>query len=220
MKKKPTENRRSKPGQKKKLPSKPKPRKRTKHKQPYRRTGYRLTLKQEGFCHTYMETGNMSEAYRKNYNCSRMKPETVNRKAKELMDSGKISARIRKLQDELKHVSNIEKERLLYELEAILQSKITDYVEIKDGKLQFKDFDKLTEQQVRAIESVKDTKYGIELRLHGKSWTLDRICKMLGYEAPKKIDHTTKGEKIQQENKIIILPSNERDNANLEKNGD
>jgi phage terminase small subunit len=57
-----------------------------------------LTPKQEMFCLKYIETGNASEAYRQSYDAEDMKPETVNRKAKELIDNGKIAARVKKLQ--------------------------------------------------------------------------------------------------------------------------
>ena len=60
-------------------------------------TAGRLTQKQENFCFAYIETGNASEAYRKAYNADGMKPETVNRKAKELLDNGKITARLEEL---------------------------------------------------------------------------------------------------------------------------
>ena len=56
-----------------------------------------LTQKQEVFCLAYIETGNASEAYRRAYAAEKMKPESINRKAKELMDSGKIAARIAEL---------------------------------------------------------------------------------------------------------------------------
>lgn len=42
----------------------------------------------------YVETGNASEAYRRTYNAGNMKPETVKRKAAELMDNGNITATI------------------------------------------------------------------------------------------------------------------------------
>ncbi len=57
-----------------------------------------LTIKQENFCTSYVETGNASEAYRRAYNTGNMKPATVNRKAKELLDNGKITARVEGLQ--------------------------------------------------------------------------------------------------------------------------
>lgn len=56
-----------------------------------------LTPKQESFCLAYLETGNASEAYRRSYNAGKMKPDSISRKAKELVDNGKIAARIEEL---------------------------------------------------------------------------------------------------------------------------
>lgn len=56
-----------------------------------------LTPKQEAFALAYVETGNASEAYRRAYNAGNMKPETVNRTAKELMDNPKIAARVHEI---------------------------------------------------------------------------------------------------------------------------
>ena len=62
------------------------------------------TSKQEKFCITYVtEGGSLSDAYRAAYNCEKMKPESVNRKAAELMANGKISARISELRAEARH---------------------------------------------------------------------------------------------------------------------
>ena len=61
-----------------------------------------LTLKQETFCHKYIEAGNATEAYRRSYNAGSMKPATINRKASELMSNGKITARISDLKREHK----------------------------------------------------------------------------------------------------------------------
>jgi phage terminase small subunit len=56
-----------------------------------------LTPKQHKFCLKYVEGGNASLAYREVYNCSGSKPSTVSRKAKELLDNGKITATINEL---------------------------------------------------------------------------------------------------------------------------
>ena len=58
---------------------------------------YQLTVKQEKFCQEYVKIGNASEAYRIAYNTSGMLPATVNRRAKDLMDNGKIRARTEEL---------------------------------------------------------------------------------------------------------------------------
>ncbi len=61
----------------------------------------KLTLKQEAFVQAYMNCGNASEAYRQAYDASRMKPETVSRKAAELLRNGKVTARLDALRAEL-----------------------------------------------------------------------------------------------------------------------
>ena len=57
----------------------------------------KLTPKQEGFCMSYIETGNASEAYRLHYNAEKMKPDSVNRLAHELLHNIKITSRIKEL---------------------------------------------------------------------------------------------------------------------------
>lgn len=151
-----------------------------------------LTVKQEAFCNYYIETGNASEAYRRAFCCQKMKPSTINRMAFDLLNNRKITARIKELQEDMKSKSDLSKERILHELKCIVDAKITDYIELKNGILTFKDFNKLTEEQVKAIESVKEGRSGIELKLHGKAWTIERICKMLGYDAPVKQEITGK----------------------------
>jgi len=78
-----------------------------------------LTPKQDRFCQLYIETGNASEAYRQSYNACNMKPETINRKAKELLDNGKIRARVEGLQTEHQERHNINVDYLTAKLEAI-----------------------------------------------------------------------------------------------------
>lgn len=53
-----------------------------------------LTIKQEKFVLEYLKDGNASRAYREAYDSKNMKSETINRKAKELTDHPKISAKI------------------------------------------------------------------------------------------------------------------------------
>ncbi|MHB1934826.1 MAG: terminase small subunit [Leptospirillum sp.] len=57
----------------------------------------KLTPKQEAFVLAYIETGNASEAYRRAYDAGKMLPGTINRKAFELLENGKVTARIAEL---------------------------------------------------------------------------------------------------------------------------
>jgi phage terminase small subunit len=76
-----------------------------------------LTPKQEAFCQAYIETGNASEAYRQSYNAGKMKPESVNRKAKELLDNVKITARVAVIQEEHRERHNVTVDSITKELE-------------------------------------------------------------------------------------------------------
>ena len=76
-----------------------------------------LTPKQERFCQLYIELGNASEAYRQSYDADSMNENTVNRKAKELLDNGKITARLELIRNEHSKRHNITVDSLLIELE-------------------------------------------------------------------------------------------------------
>lgn len=78
-----------------------------------------LTPKQENFCLAYLETGNASEAYRRAYSAGRMSESTINRKAKEVLDNGKITARIGELRAPVLEKCLITYEGHLTELELL-----------------------------------------------------------------------------------------------------
>lgn len=84
-----------------------------------------LTVKQEKFCQSYIETGNASEAYRQAYSTSKMKPETVNRNAKKLLDSNKIATRVRELQKKHEERHKLTVDDLLRELEEARTAALT-----------------------------------------------------------------------------------------------
>ena len=77
----------------------------------------KLTPKQENFCLAYLETGNASEAYRRAYDASGMSDTSINRKAKELVDNGKIAARLDELREPILKRHAITVDDLLAELE-------------------------------------------------------------------------------------------------------
>lgn len=88
-----------------------------------------LTAKQEAFCLAYIKTGNASEAYRRAYNAENMKPATVNRRAKELMDNSKIAARLTELQSEAAEKSKL-----------TLESHLEKLSELRDAAVDFGQF--------------------------------------------------------------------------------
>jgi len=76
-----------------------------------------LTIKQEKFAQLVVELGDNSKAYRGAYDASRMKPETVHRSAKALMDNPKVAARIDQLRAEAAKAHRCTVESLLIKLD-------------------------------------------------------------------------------------------------------
>lgn len=147
----------------------------------------RLTIKQEKFCNYYVECGNASEAYRMAYSCEKAKCDTVNRKSVELLNNGKITARVKEIQAEQKAKSDITKEEVLKMLRNIMYADIRNFLTIKGGFVAIKDSSEWTDDMALQVESVRQTKDGIEIKLNGRAWSIQRICKMLGFDAEEKI---------------------------------
>lgn len=59
----------------------------------------KLTSKQETFCKEYITNGgNATQAYKKAYDCSKMKDKTINENASRLLKDSKVRARLEELQ--------------------------------------------------------------------------------------------------------------------------
>lgn len=78
-----------------------------------------LTVKQEGFCLAYLETGNASEAYRRAYEAQNMKPETVNKRASELLANGEIAGRLAELREPVVRAAKLTLEAHLEDLRSL-----------------------------------------------------------------------------------------------------
>lgn len=121
-----------------------------------------LTIKQENFCNYYIECGSASEAYRRAYSCANMKSETVNRMAFDLINNRKISARVKELQAEQKAKSDISKEEIIRLCTEVIRGKnVTDVLEDRDGR-----------KSARTIS---------------KTWAVERLCKMLGFDSATEV---------------------------------
>lgn len=76
----------------------------------------------------YVETGNASEAYRQSYNCSNMKPESINNKAYELLKNVVITARLDELRGEHAKRHNLTIDDLITELEEARKAALSAMV--------------------------------------------------------------------------------------------
>ena len=151
-----------------------------------------LTIKQEKFCGYYIECGNASEAYRRAFSCGKMKPETVNRTAFELLENRKISARIAELRTQMQQRSDFTRDEALRILADIARVNMSDVLVTKTSKnfttIAVKDLSSLPLSVQRAVMSVKSTRDGYELKLYNKIDAIERISKMLGWDEAVKAD--------------------------------
>lgn len=156
-----------------------------------------LTIKQEKFCNKYLECGNASEAYRYAYNCLKMSDNSVWCNASQLLSDTKVTQRIKELQSSFQKRTEITKERVLNELVKIGFSSIAY---MHNSWIDRVEFDQLTDDQKACIKSiqtkVEKRSYDDEVRnvemvkieLYDKLAALNSINKMLGFDAPAKVD--------------------------------
>lgn len=165
----------------------------------------KLTYKQEAFAQAYMRTGDKSAAYREVYKCDKMKSNIINSKAYEVSVNGLVLARVQELQKQAEKIAKekfgVTSEEILRHLNILRTSRIDEYVKFVHDKIKteqldengeeiyievpravFKPFEELTEEQLMCIESIKVNRYKeVELKLHGKEWTIDKINKHIGF---------------------------------------
>jgi phage terminase small subunit len=63
----------------------------------------KLTSKQEAFCQAICDGMSQSDAYRHAYNASKMKPETIQNSAHQLIQNREVTARIKELKSKLEN---------------------------------------------------------------------------------------------------------------------
>ena len=77
--------------------------------------------------------------------------------------------------------TEITQDRVLQELAVIGFSRATDFVQLdENGRVILTPTDDLTEEQRRAVASIKEGKFGVELRLHDKLSALQLLGQHLG----------------------------------------
>lgn len=162
-----------------------------------------LTQKQEAFCLAYIETGNASEAYRRAYNAANMKPETVNRKAKELLDNGKIAARLKELNEKAVSAAVMTRQEALERLSRFARIDLADLVEFGEHELgdedgrpviqatwRIKDSAMQDPAKMAAIAELTAGRDGIKIKTHSPLQAIQQLAKMQGWESATKHELT------------------------------
>lgn len=164
-----------------------------------------VTGKEQRFCEEYIIDFNASRAaiaagYKStNYEALRVK-------ASQLLKFPHVRDEIIRLQQNLEEAAGLSKLMVLLEHKKIAFGSIA---ELHDSWIERKAFDKLTDQQKSCIQEIitqtrtmtnEDGESSqvefVKIKLFDKQRSLDSISKMLGYDAPTKIDLTSDGKAL------------------------
>lgn len=177
-----------------------------------KRVSTKLTPKQRIFCAEYIFDWNATRAYRSAYPGTKS-DNTAAVEAHKLLRNPKISASVKEQLADLERIAGISKLKVLIELKKLGFSSIAH---LHNTWITRKAFEELTDDQKACIAEI-DTKVKTEyeydpdnpkekrpisveyvrIKLYDKQKALESISKMLGYDAPQKIDLTNKGEKFE-----------------------
>lgn len=161
-----------------------------------------LTEKQKAFCREYILDWNCTKAaIRAGYS-----EKTAYSIGSENLRKPEIKTYLEHLQKNIQEVAGISQLMILQEHMKLAFSSIAH---LHNTWIERKEFENLTDDQKACISEIttqikrynppEGDSYDVEfvkLKLYDKQKALDSISKMLGYDAPQKIDHTTKGESM------------------------
>ena len=127
-----------------------------------------------------------------------MKPGTVERRAKELANNPKVSARLDYLKEHAAEAANISLQRIIKEHARIAFS---DATRVRSGWYTLKEFNELTEDERACIKSVETkqrkvlneagqtvVEEWVKVQVYDKQKALDALCNILGYNSPQKLE--------------------------------
>lgn len=135
----------------------------------------KLTEIQDKFCEAYVETGVASEAFRRAYpSASRLKDSTIWSKSSRLMKNPLVEKRIMELKEEARRNSDVTKQEILDLCRDIIRG-----------------------QQVP--DHQETTPRGKKVVGMSRSWAVDRLCKMLGFDQALELNIKTKEEEMSEE---------------------
>lgn len=158
-----------------------------------------LTLKQENFCHYYIDTdGNASEAYRMSYNASNMKPETVWSNACRLLKDSKVKARIEEIKERRRKESEVKRETVENILMDIITADPKDmYIEdAESGRIRIKSPSQMPKRLRNSLKKIQNKRGEITYEFTGKTEAARLLGSWNGWDAPKQVDITSNDRNI------------------------
>lgn len=154
----------------------------------------KLTDKQKRFVDEYQVDLNATAAAKR----AGYSEKTAYSMGQRLLKKVEIQAAIQKRQAKLRGKLEITQERVLEELAAIAFANGTDFATIThNGLVRLTPTDEVPEEKKKAVASIKEGRYGTEIKLHDKVWALELLGKHLG------VFDANNGSGNEQENNIF-----------------
>lgn len=155
-----------------------------------------LTPKQEAFCLAYLETGNASEAYRRAYNASKMKPNSINVNASKLLADAKVTLRLKELNESAVSSAVMTRKEALERLSTFARTDLSDLVEFgayelgqdDDGKpivqaaWKIRDSVLQDPKKLAAISELSAGRDGIKIKTHSPLQAIQQLAKLQGWD--------------------------------------
>ena len=167
----------------------------------------KLTDKEKRFCEEYVvEWNGTQSAIKAGYSVK-----SARVMAHELLTKPYIREYIDHIKSNLEELAGVSALRNLLELRKLAYSNLSN---LKNDWISFKDFADLTDDEKACIQSAEittitneigETITGYKIRLYDKLKALEMINKQMGYNATEKVDLTTKGKEIEQNNLNFVV---------------
>lgn len=169
----------------------------------------KLTEKQEKCCIEYLKCHNKSEAYRRAYDCKKMKESTINNNAYMFFNNSDIITRLAELSKTASLRNDNTIDRIIQEYMKIAYTDLPGIINISNGRMSIEDFESLNSNQKSCIKSFKIKKAyqmgadgkpepieHVEVTLHDKQHALDMLAKYEGMFIERKEVKVTEPVKI------------------------
>lgn len=118
-----------------------------------------LTPKQEAFARAFVETNVASEAYRRAYDCSKMKDTSIHVNACKALADARVKLRVAALREGAAKRNDVTVDKIIRELALLGFSNMLDFIGTQDDGSAFVDLSKLTRDQAAAISEVTSEVY-------------------------------------------------------------
>lgn len=160
----------------------------------------KLSQKQISFVTCVAKGMTLADAYRASYSAEKMKPETIRKRASELMANGDVEGMLKELQSKAVTDAVMTRQEALERLSLIASTDVTDILEFQQAEVvtdegttpvtvwRMKDSKELKAKAAATIKSVTMTKNGPKIEFHDKLSAISQLSKMQGWDSPTKLD--------------------------------